>query len=87
MVPMYAPRQRRLERGEIHDERQHATVLSKNNLHAWAQRSQCGQGWTVYFPATPNNFVGKFVKTLREALVVMAGWLNFTETEALQVIK
>jgi hypothetical protein len=73
--------------GAITDETKPAVVLSKNQLHGWCQRSACEQGWTVFFPRTPNDFRGSWVATLREALVILAGWLNFTSDETMEVTK
>lgn len=71
--------------GMIEDELKRAVVLSKNNLHGWAQRSADEQGWVGYVPLTPNDFRAKHVRTLKEALQFIAGLLYFTELERMEV--
>jgi hypothetical protein len=68
-------------RGEKWFERLDTIVLHKAGKHGWVHLDRCQQKWVAYCPFHPNDFRGKGAKTLREALVVVAGWLAFTETE------
>lgn len=58
-----------------------AVVMHKNNQHGWATRTKCGQRWVAYSPVNADNFRAQQAPTLKKALLILAGWLNFNEEE------
>jgi len=62
-------------------ERHDAIVLFKHSNHGWVQRTKCQQKWVVYQPVNPNRFRAQETPTLREALLLLSGWLGFNNYE------
>lgn len=65
-------------------ERKPAVVLHKHYVCAWAQPDN-GR-WIAYSPGS-EFFYGKVCKNLREAIVTMAGWLEFTPDETMAALQ